>query len=627
MAEAQKSLLKSSTSIQTIQGSLNSFGKSLRSANSTSSGIIKQLYQGNRDKKSAMLKQSELFQKRRDAVQKREREDVVEAGKVNSLSSAYRRSSKVIGGSTKGFLGRVMDFVGTLMLGWLINNLPRIIKMAKELSERIQSLINILSSWTDSIGNFFGGFTSELGALLSNMMGFDFDSDRRDLEKSTQKMENGGNSIVRDMENMITNLLNFDLFKELGLKSEEGQIDPSAPPGPGAPGAEGEQAAPGSYPSGVYNAKKLAQLARSVGMPEDKIPTMVAIALAESGGKTDAHNPVPPDDSYGLWQINMIGRLGPARRKEYGLKSNDELKDPVKNAKAALAVLKSQGLSAWSVYSSGTYKTHLAAAQKAYREVKSEPVRKAQRAPVIDKNVSYRKGQDVSSLVGASARISSVRGARESFRSKAHGGLDIACDPGLYISLRGVDAEVVATQSGGGYGNVIDIWIPSLGVQLRFAHNTRILIKSGKIPAGTSFAVTGYTGNVRPKGPNGSHIHLEADTRKGSGTYGGNTSPNPYVSLIRLTSTQIEGVKTAAPVQISGKSEATVEKVTSTSSVAESVTPERRGQTIPVPIPTATTSDVPQETYGPGGSASSAGSGNTLNSFVIQTLLRELEYT
>lgn len=129
----------------------------------------------------------------------------------------------------------------------------------------------------------------------------------------------------------------------------------------------------GSYSSGTYDAKKLTELAKSVGMPEDKIPTMVAIALGESGGKTDAHNPDAStgDDSYGLWQINMIGSLGESRRKEFGIKSNEELKDPTINAKAALSVLNSQGLSAWTVYKEGIYKDYMPETEKAYGEVKS----------------------------------------------------------------------------------------------------------------------------------------------------------------------------------------------------------------------------------------------------------------
>ena len=613
MAEAQQSLLKNSSSIGNIQDSLNAFGTSLRKANSTSSTIIKSLYEGNRDKKRAIIKQRELFQKRREAVQRREQEDVVEAGKVGSV---YRRTSKVISGSTKGFLGRVMDFIGTIMVGWLVNNLPRIIKGAQQLIERIQNLINVLSSWTNGLGNFFLDFTGQLDAIFGRNKNLGIDSDKREADNSEKDLNNGVNKMLQNMEQMITNLIRFDLVAALGLKKEDGgKLDSTKPPGAGAP-QPGEDAAPGSYPSGTYDAKKLAQLAKSVGMPEDKIPLMVAIALGESGGRTDAHNPVPPDDSYGLWQINMIGSLGPARRKQFGLKSDDELKDPVKNAKAALAILNSQGLNAWSVYSSGTYKQYLPQAQQAYRGIKSQP------APKIDSGTSFRRGQDISSIVGAPAKVTSIKGEQRA--RGPHGGLDIGCDAGLYISLRGVDAEVVGTQSGGAYGNVIDIWIPSLGIQLRFAHNSRILIRSGKIPAGTSFAVTGSTG--RSSGP---HIHLEADTERGKIRGGGNTSPNPYVALIRLTRTEIKGVKSEAPKISStpGTTQAEVSAPERTTDVAQRVTSERRGRTIPISIPTSNVQQQAAPQGDGGGTSITLGGGDQLNTFIIKALLRELEYT
>lgn len=63
-----------------------------------------------------------------------------------------------------------------------------------------------------------------------------------------------------------------------------------------------------------------------------------AIALAESGGNERAHNAVPPDDSYGLWQINMYGDLGPARRAQLGIGSNEQLYDIATNAKAMYAI-------------------------------------------------------------------------------------------------------------------------------------------------------------------------------------------------------------------------------------------------------------------------------------------------
>jgi hypothetical protein len=100
------------------------------------------------------------------------------------------------------------------------------------------------------------------------------------------------------------------------------------------------------------------------GVREDILA--VAIALGESGGNTTAHNAVPPDNSYGLWQINMLGALGPERRRQFGISSNEALYDPATNARAAFKVFTDAGNSfrPWSVYTSGSYLRHLSAATK-----------------------------------------------------------------------------------------------------------------------------------------------------------------------------------------------------------------------------------------------------------------------
>jgi hypothetical protein len=104
-------------------------------------------------------------------------------------------------------------------------------------------------------------------------------------------------------------------------------------------------------------------LALAGGLSSDRARTAAAIAMAESGGNPNAHNPIPPDNSYGLWQINMLGKLGPARRQAYGLKSNDELYNPAVNVKAMLDI-SSQGSNwrPWSTYTNGSYRTYLARA-------------------------------------------------------------------------------------------------------------------------------------------------------------------------------------------------------------------------------------------------------------------------
>ena len=118
---------------------------------------------------------------------------------------------------------------------------------------------------------------------------------------------------------------------------------------------------------GALPVSDLGGLARSAGFSTEQAVIMAAIAMAESGGRAKAHNDnrSTGDDSYGLWQINMIDRLGPERRRQFGISGNAALFDPTTNAKAARKVYLSQGFGAWSVYKNGAYRQYLPDARRA----------------------------------------------------------------------------------------------------------------------------------------------------------------------------------------------------------------------------------------------------------------------
>ena len=111
---------------------------------------------------------------------------------------------------------------------------------------------------------------------------------------------------------------------------------------------------------------QVARYAREAGFSGDALVVAVAVALAESGGDPQAHNAVPPDDSYGLWHVNMLGALGPERRRQHNLASNRELFDPAVNARVAHAMSDGgRDWSPWATYTSGAYRRHLDQAQRA----------------------------------------------------------------------------------------------------------------------------------------------------------------------------------------------------------------------------------------------------------------------
>jgi Lysozyme like domain len=111
----------------------------------------------------------------------------------------------------------------------------------------------------------------------------------------------------------------------------------------------------------VISDAQIAGAARAVGLSGHAVAVAVAVAIAESGGDTHAHNTRAPDNSYGLWQINMWGTLGPTRRLMLGIPNNEALFDPLQNARAMARIsLQGKNWLPWSTYTRGTYKQYLA---------------------------------------------------------------------------------------------------------------------------------------------------------------------------------------------------------------------------------------------------------------------------
>ena len=623
MAKIKTSLLKNSDSIEGIQSSINAFGASLRAANSTSSTIIRNLNDSNKLKKDAILRRRQLFGKRREAVRRREQEDLIESGRVSGI---FRRTSKVIGSSTKGFLGRIMDFLGTILVGWVVTNLPVIIDTVQDLIGRIQQAAGVLKDWFEGTLNFFTGFTSNLGDIVTRLISFDFFAQKNEIDKQSENVENGVRKFEQDFLSMLQSFRTFDLMNVLGdgVKKLFGiKTDDDKKKQASGSGNQGRQF-DGDVPTGgTFNQEEIARAARKAGFPEDKVATMTAIAMAESSGDSAAlnNNPNTGDLSYGLWQINMLGDMGPERRKLFGIQSNEELLDPLTNAKAAYEIYKLQGYAAWSVYKSGKYRDYMVTAKKASASALETPTPEPE-ITQVDQSTRYKVNDDVSNILGENAIITSTMGAQESFRNAPHKGIDIACAAGLYISLT-ADAVVDGSTYDKGYGYVVDLHVPSRGVHLRFAHNSKILIgKAGEtVPAGTSFAITGNSG--RSTGP---HIHLEANSKAWtSGTP--DMVPAPYVSLIRLSRAQIDGRVNDVPT-INGKGgpSLNLEGRRNRTQIAQGVTPEKKGQVITIPIPTGGDSAPTPPQRSKGGADLSIPTGTTLNSFITKALLRELEY-
>jgi hypothetical protein len=87
---------------------------------------------------------------------------------------------------------------------------------------------------------------------------------------------------------------------------------------------------------GKLSGEQVAMLLYQMGFRGEDIAKGVAISKRESGWESTAHNPnrSTGDNSYGLFQINMIEKYAASRRQWFGIQADDELFDPMANVRA-----------------------------------------------------------------------------------------------------------------------------------------------------------------------------------------------------------------------------------------------------------------------------------------------------
>ncbi len=121
-----------------------------------------------------------------------------------------------------------------------------------------------------------------------------------------------------------------------------------------------------------FDFNSLYRLALEVGFPQEDAKTAAAIALAESSGRAaidTVQSGLDPNKenefSLGLWQIDMQDTpgymVGKERRPQFGIESNEELYNPLTNAKAAKILYDRRGgkFTDWATFNDGKYKQFL----------------------------------------------------------------------------------------------------------------------------------------------------------------------------------------------------------------------------------------------------------------------------
>ena len=189
-------LIRSTSSLNRISRSLTGFSSGITRASFLARNIAKSINDDNRFKKSVIETEKTFFRKRAEARLRKRREDRIESSSLN-VGNILKKQSKVLGDSSKGFFTRLLDFLGLTILGWILTNIPKIIKSITNLVNRIKELSISLRGHIDNIRSFLGAMGEKLIEIRDRFNPFDF-------EDSISKGEKEFKSINRNIASLNT---------------------------------------------------------------------------------------------------------------------------------------------------------------------------------------------------------------------------------------------------------------------------------------------------------------------------------------------------------------------------------------------------------------------------------------
>ena len=195
-AIVKNSLLRSSINIKSISRSVSSFSTGFIKAQATATDIQKQTEDDKEYKSTLIRSDDSYFRKRQENIKRKDREDEIES---STVGGAIRRSGSVVSKSTRGFLGRLLDFMGVMFVGWILTTLPNLNKSILGFIKRASLLVRALSGLVDNTVDSLFRLGGDLGNSDDAIKQIDFTEDERLMREELDSTENSFRKLTNDV--------------------------------------------------------------------------------------------------------------------------------------------------------------------------------------------------------------------------------------------------------------------------------------------------------------------------------------------------------------------------------------------------------------------------------------------
>jgi murein DD-endopeptidase MepM/ murein hydrolase activator NlpD len=581
---------------------------------STIKNIQQTLIKQGKVRKEILDRKKQFNNQRRENERRKVNEDILEA---SNLAIKPSGPIQMIQSSTKGFLERLLGFLGYLSAGWLMNNLPTWIAMGKEFVGRVQRMGQLIGGFVTNITNIFSGFGNLLSATFQNMIQFDlFDSSNR-VKDAFGQLTGSIDDMGRELEEAIR-LITTPLTEGMVTgedapatgtqRTDDGAYEPGAPLQSSGGGnisdtqrqalnilSKYESASSGGYnavnqigtrggrgTSGFSGDFRNMQQHRGKSLTDMTIAEIMSLQAPRPGMSNQEW--IRQGRLHAVGRYQFIGNTLPGVVSRSGIPTNAKFTPEVQDL-LALQYMKERGIGAWIGPADKATREERLVIERARKEpisyrppISSGRQTQAQLSPGRGVSTTVRDEVNIAGPSGGtpSVGLSREEGAQYLARrggGRKHAGVDIGTSGqrGFYVSFKQSGKVTYARNNGRGYGNLVII--KSGNIEFYFAHLASILVKEGQQYNGETIGEIGKTGGNYPI-----HLHFEARPN------GVPTNPKPYLGFLsigrQLTGISGKPMNVPTPSSVSPAQMASIQSQQQRQQVSQQLAQDRKGPTV-----------------------------------------------
>lgn len=142
------------------------------------------------EKKSIVKFDKEKARER--ARQKAKEEESKLESKNNKKRNRFSRLKKA-GGS---ILSKIIDFLTTILIGWVVDKLPKILKFAQNITDKIKQIYDSIVNFGKTVSEFFTKIKETVGGVVEKIKEFDFSKIGENIKKKISGIKDAFTNMI-----------------------------------------------------------------------------------------------------------------------------------------------------------------------------------------------------------------------------------------------------------------------------------------------------------------------------------------------------------------------------------------------------------------------------------------------